>query len=273
MTTSDTVTPAAIRAWASDQGMDVPARGRLPEEVREAYQVAHGIAGAVEGDQGEGDQGEAGTPFGIVLGGPVVEETPPRPVEETPPAAPPSSPIAKVKGKLRARAERAPAVGRGGKARKSLEGLVGGAWAVMAHFAGQGGQVPVARALTMQAPVAGVLMDEMLRGTLADRILQPLARIGDKSEILAALIGVPVLVAAIDNMPGLAPQLLPMLERSLESWAILAGPQLRKAEARRKRAAEELGASDISELLSQIFAPVPVDGGMGEEGGPSAAAA
>lgn len=31
----------AIREWAQDQGMDVPDRGRIPAEVREAYTAAH----------------------------------------------------------------------------------------------------------------------------------------------------------------------------------------------------------------------------------------
>ena len=30
-----------IRAWASENGHDVPARGRIPELVREAYRIAH----------------------------------------------------------------------------------------------------------------------------------------------------------------------------------------------------------------------------------------
>lgn len=33
--------PAKIREWAKAQGMDVPDRGRIPAEVREAYEAAH----------------------------------------------------------------------------------------------------------------------------------------------------------------------------------------------------------------------------------------
>ncbi len=33
--------PAEIRAWARDNGFDVPARGRVSAEVREAYAAAH----------------------------------------------------------------------------------------------------------------------------------------------------------------------------------------------------------------------------------------
>ena len=34
-------TPADIRAWARDNGFDVPDRGRVSSEVREAYLSAH----------------------------------------------------------------------------------------------------------------------------------------------------------------------------------------------------------------------------------------
>ncbi|HEX2893192.1 MAG TPA: Lsr2 family protein [Marmoricola sp.] len=33
--------PADIRAWARDNGFDVPDRGRVSSEVREAYNAAH----------------------------------------------------------------------------------------------------------------------------------------------------------------------------------------------------------------------------------------
>ncbi len=33
--------PAEIRAWARDNGFDVPERGRVSQEVRDAYAAAH----------------------------------------------------------------------------------------------------------------------------------------------------------------------------------------------------------------------------------------
>jgi hypothetical protein len=35
------VEPRAVRAWAAEQGIDVPARGRVPASVVEAYTAAH----------------------------------------------------------------------------------------------------------------------------------------------------------------------------------------------------------------------------------------
>ncbi len=39
--TSSGVAPAEIRAWARENGFDVPDRGRVSAEVREAYSAAH----------------------------------------------------------------------------------------------------------------------------------------------------------------------------------------------------------------------------------------
>ena len=37
-------TTAAVRAWARDAGLDVPAKGRLRPEIRAAYDAAHATA-------------------------------------------------------------------------------------------------------------------------------------------------------------------------------------------------------------------------------------
>lgn len=37
----DSASPAEIRAWARENGWDVPERGRVASEVREAYDAAH----------------------------------------------------------------------------------------------------------------------------------------------------------------------------------------------------------------------------------------
>lgn len=39
--TAGGVAPSEIRAWARDNGFDVPDRGRVSAEVREAYAAAH----------------------------------------------------------------------------------------------------------------------------------------------------------------------------------------------------------------------------------------
>jgi hypothetical protein len=42
--TQDKATPAEVRQWAKDSGIEVAARGRLSVEVREAFTAATGRA-------------------------------------------------------------------------------------------------------------------------------------------------------------------------------------------------------------------------------------
>lgn len=38
---STTHSASDIRAWAVEQGIDIPARGRIPADIREQYEAAH----------------------------------------------------------------------------------------------------------------------------------------------------------------------------------------------------------------------------------------
>jgi hypothetical protein len=44
--TTDGPTPKEIRAWAAEQGIECPTRGRVPNTVTDAYRDAHEPAGA-----------------------------------------------------------------------------------------------------------------------------------------------------------------------------------------------------------------------------------
>lgn len=46
----DTADPKAVRAWAKDQGLDVPARGKIPDEVYELYAESQQESGDKEPD-------------------------------------------------------------------------------------------------------------------------------------------------------------------------------------------------------------------------------
>ena len=54
-----TATAAEIRAWALDQGWEIPEKGRLPEDVRHAYAVAQEPP---DGPGEDGDLAAAGEP-------------------------------------------------------------------------------------------------------------------------------------------------------------------------------------------------------------------
>ena len=228
-----------IRSWARDAGHDVPVRGRLGEEWRELYAAAHDDA-----DDGNSElsalraelEGQESLPgFDPADSG---EIAPVRPAASRP------SPAAKItKGKLFG-GSRQPKVHK----RRSLEDLAADGWGVMAALVHSQGLVPTSRVLRMQAPVAGVILEDTLRGTLADRVLQPLARSTEKSREIGALIGPPLIVSVLSVKPGLAPQLLPILKSSLRSWILIAGPKMKALEKREAKAMEEMGLDSSEEL-------------------------
>ena len=47
-----TASSAEIRAWALDAGWDLPEKGRLPDDVRHAFDIAH-LPGSVDGETGD----------------------------------------------------------------------------------------------------------------------------------------------------------------------------------------------------------------------------
>ena len=124
--------------------------------------------------------------------------------------------------------------------RVSIENIVSSGWALGAMaLARQPTALPVARVLDWQAPVAGVIVEDVAKGTLLDRVLQPLARGGEKAEKAMALAGPPLLVGIITANPSWAPALRPLLKMSMMSWFQLASPAMDKVQKRAAKFNEE----------------------------------
>lgn len=137
--------------------------------------------------------------------------------------------------------------------RQSVERLIGAVW-------GMGARMmlpvswPVANVLKAQAPVAGMVLEDVVKNTVVDTVLQPLARIGKGGEIALALIGPPILVGLISSKPEIAPVMLPLLKESLRAWLDVAGPKLLEHAEKERKFQEEYGSS-IDELISMFFTP------------------
>lgn len=248
-------TDAEIRKWARGEGMDVAPRGKVPEDIRAAYDGAHASPDN-PGLSQDGPPPEHGYAD--------AEPVPTRPqtaAEGHPDEVAPLPPPARFPGLRR----------RGGAVREkrqhrrvSLESLAEGAWGVLANITASQGLVPTARALQLQAPIAGMILEDSLRGTVVDRIAQPIARGGEAAKEVGALLGVPVLVTLMTVKPHLAGQMVPTLRRMMREWAIVAGPRIKAREKREKRALEQLGIEDTSgldalvdEWITAMFAEVP----------------
>ena len=211
-----------VRAWLREQGRDVPERGPVPRSLREEYDAAHRRPGPViagdpamieesdypdldpsggvteadfppgDGDGGYADDAEgdgAPPPARGQRQAPAARERKPRT------AGPPKRPGLRERlfgpppkdGKRRK-------IG-GGRARVPLGDFAEETWTDLAWLAAP--LPPLAEMLTIQAPYAGAVFDEQVKGTVADAILQPIARNANTFRALSGLVGPPVYVAAI----------------------------------------------------------------------------
>ena len=238
---------AEIREWARARGITVADRGRIGPAVREAFAAAQeGRDPEEPGYRGDGDGGD-----GIVR--PV--ETMPIPIEG-PPVSRETPPVEVVEPKgiagVRRRLARA-ATAAGPRKRTSVERVVGGAWGMAARaLAVSQANLPTARVLQMQAPVAGAIVDKLVKGTLVDKVMQPLARAGEKADTALALVGPPLIVAVLSRNPQAGPVLLPLLAEALETWCDIAGPEI---DRQRKRSEDRKARGfDIEGMIESIFA-------------------
>lgn len=139
--------------------------------------------------------------------------------------------------------------------RSSVEKLIGTAWQMLAQVA-QPINLPVARVLDMQAPVAGMILEDAVKNTVVDRILQPIARVEAGGEVAFALMGPPLIVGALTARPAMAPVLVPMLRASLRTWIDVAGPKLEAVEKKEAEFEERYGAR-IDTMIQYFLSPPP----------------
>ena len=241
-----------IRVWARDHGYTVSDRGRLPGEVVEAY-------GARDDDEDEAPE--------LMVAAPEAEARdipqPPEPPAERPPVQPPQA----RSGRLFQRKPSPPAKKgqkRPAHPRVSTETLLSSLYGIaamgLARWGQQGQGLPVARMMDMQAPVFGLVADDLIRGTLADKFLQPLARAGQKGEIAVGLAGPPLLVGLMTARPALFPVLRPMLKMSMMTWMEIAEPKMRQVQKRAETWSEKFGDVDLDAMIDALWAGLPEAG-------------
>lgn len=123
--------------------------------------------------------------------------------------------------------------------------------------------MPLSRTIDLQAPFAGVVLEDTVRGTFVDTLLQPVARSADRGRNVVGLFGPPMIVMALEAAKGLpedqrqmrAAFLLPMLEESLIVCHKIAGE--RAAEVA-ERAEEDAPLRQAVRMeIAMIFAGPP----------------
>src|SRR6266478_1273172 len=141
-----------------------------------------------------------------------------------------------------AKPKRAPCRPKKALPRVGVDSLISTGWTLLAQMA-QPISLPVARTLALQAPVAGMVLEDTVKDTVIDRMLQPIARAGQGGETAFALLGPPLIVGVLSSPRGqnMAPVLVPVLKQALRSWIKIAGPKLEKLEKEEAEFEEHYG--------------------------------
>jgi hypothetical protein len=193
-----------VRQWLREQGQDVKERGAIPGDLQALYDEAHTGPGVVPGEVVDGSLFDGG----------VTEADFPPADDDDDGSAPPAG--GRPKGRERRPRTVKPGPAKGGfrervfggakaagrpKARGprlSLSDWAEETWSDLAWLAAP--VPPLAKILTIQAPYAGVVFDEQVRGTPVDTALQPLAKYSGAFRALNGLAGPPVYVGMICAM-------------------------------------------------------------------------
>jgi hypothetical protein len=239
-------TDAEIRSWAKDSGLDVPARGAIPAHLREAWAAYHDNAEPLPGPLAD-EPGLEGPPA----------DTRPRNIR--------SARSAGAGWPWKRGGKPAKGKGRGRRtARVPVDDLIAGAWRAGAGWLDQ--VFPAtAKMMKFQAPVAGLVLEEPVKDTLVDRMLQPIARSSQTGEVLAVLLGPPLLVAAIEQDPRRIPFVIPALRELLLRWHRIAGPKILLA-AQRETEFEEQYGQDVDDFIDDLLRLVMATRPAADEG-------
>lgn len=271
-------TAGDIRDWARREGIKVQQRGNIPSELRAAYDAAHNGSGSPGSGGPDYPDDDFETAFAEPPGPPgAVEEFDESVMAEAPPRNPKGASRSKgsgASGGVKSLFGRKKTTAGSGRAKKkprvSTEDVLGSLWRGAAKLAAP--LPPLSRTLRIQAPVAGALLEDAVKDTAADIVLQPFARLAGQGKVVSALIGPPALVTALtvhvqqraaagqDPNPLFISAGIEMLRSSLMTWMDVAGPKFEVAIAREKEFEEKYG-QNVDDLISFLLsAPVnPAD--------------
>lgn len=263
-----------IRAWAKAEGLTINGRGNIPDDIREQYDLAHPSPNGSDGPVHSSGPDYPDDDFETAFVDPPDDDDE---VEETAPRRPKARPS---RGSSRSGGGGSSGAGsffrRGGrqqagkgakkKPRVSTEDVLGSLWRAGAKLATP--LPPLQRTLRIQAPVAGLILEDAVKGTAADALLQPFARLAGQGKVVSALLGPPVIVTALmfhvqqrqameppqDPNPLIMSAGIEGLRSSLMTWMEVAGPKFEVA-LRRERDFEEKYGQSVDELISFLMAP------------------
>jgi Lsr2 len=240
-----------IREWAREHGHPVSDRGRIPKAVTEEYEAS--LNGGPEPEWEDDEEPVLITAHAV---DPEPEPGPPAAPEPTPARVEERPPVRPRRERLR-RLTKPAATGKKSFPRVSTAELLGFAYAGAGYILARNPRmIPVARSMDLMAPVSGEILDDVVRGTVVDRLLQPLARSGDKGRKLGAVAGFPALVAVAVARPELYPVLKPAMKMALMLSLEVSETPRRKLEQRAAKFQEKYGGVDLDSMVDAVFADI-----------------
>lgn len=140
--------------------------------------------------------------------------------------------------------------------RSSVEGLISSVWGIAARVVtGVAPSLyPVANVLALQSPVAGKILEDTVKNTAVDGLLQPFARLANGSQVGLALLGPPILVGIASARPDSQPFVEPLLREALKAWLVVAGPKMIEKAKEEEKFQKEYGET-IDGMIRFIFTP------------------
>jgi hypothetical protein len=238
---------AVLRAHGED---DIPERGRLRAELRARAQHY------ADQDAAEAEPGDVTTAADLD-GEPqaVAAERRPRRVRTPSPGL-----RERLSGRQRGGQGKPKRKAKPRRPRVPVDRITGMVWEALGRMATPISP-PVGRCMQLQAPVTGLVLEDVVRGTFIDTALQPLARAEEKGKKVFAVAAPPVLVFALEQAQHLPDAqrlpreafLVPALREALALWDEVAAGKMEEQMAR----AEKLGPryEQADRLLAMIFAP------------------
>jgi hypothetical protein len=265
---------AQVRAVLREHGHEVPSRGRISSEDLARYaELANGgqAPAPPEDEPGEYDAGVSAADF-PGDDSPAVDEAPP--MAETRPRRPGRSRgtlgqrIRQASGKAKTKSSSSSSRKPKRHPRVPVDRLIERSWEVLARISAPVSP-PVSRCLQIQSPVAGLILEDVIRDTAVDRALQPIARAEEKAERVIALVAPPVLVGALQAAQGLPEDqrmmrqaiLVPMLRESMVLWVKIAGDKVQEKATR---------DAELAPIYAQVDQLMAFIAGEAEPGGQAA---
>lgn len=222
-----------IREWGKERGYEVSDTGPLSAELRQAYQAYE-----------TGAESDASAK----VQSPERQETAPK--ERSTPVTRAREAIAGARSGAQKSSRTRKATAKKTFPRVSVEDILGTVWSGIGSLMSRPSP-PVGYMMKLEAPVAGLILEDVVKGTVVDRVLQPVARNGDRAKSLGALVGPPFLVLTLQFRPDLAPDILPQLRRMMATWIDVAGPKIEIVAEREAKFEEKYGES-IDQMMEGL---------------------